>query len=96
MKYMPPVTISFSSLNHLTVKGAVPVKAVLKQTVAPGMTSWLSGFCVNAGGSGCHQQSKDSFHVSMILHHSCTQHDKIRQTQMTFDIKCAAGVFKSS
>lgn len=96
MKYMPPVTISFSSLNHLTVKGAVPVKAVLRQTVAPGMTSWLFGFCVNAGGSGCHQQSKYSFQVSIILHQSSKEHDKIKQRLMTFDIKCAACVLESS
>lgn len=59
MKYEPPVIISFSSLNHFTAKGAVPVKAVLKETVVPGITSWLSGFTVNTGGSGGHKENKD-------------------------------------
>lgn len=51
MNRVPPVKISFSSLNHLTDKGAVPVKAALKQTVVPGITSWFSGFNINTGGS---------------------------------------------
>lgn len=55
MKYVPPETISLSSLNHLTVNGAVPVKAAVKETVVPGITSWLSGFTVNVGGSGSHK-----------------------------------------
>lgn len=74
---MPPVTISFSSLNHLIAKGAVPVKAALKETLAPGITSWFSGFSVNAGGSGGHQQSTDSLHVSMkALKRYNTKHTK--------------------
>lgn len=56
MKHEPPVTISLSSMNHLTVKGAVPVKAVWKETVDPGLTSWLSGFTVKTGGSGGHKK----------------------------------------
>lgn len=65
MKYEPPVTISLSSLNHLTASGAVPVKAALKATVVPGITSWLSGFTVNNGGSGGHKENKFAFYVSM-------------------------------
>ena len=51
IKYEPPVEISFSSLNHLTARGAVPVKADFKETVEPGITSRFSGFAVKAGGS---------------------------------------------
>ena len=51
MKYEPPVEISFSSLNHLTVRGAVPVKADFKETAQPGITFRFSGFTVKAGGS---------------------------------------------
>lgn len=55
MKNVPPETISLSSLNHLTVTGAVPVKAALKVMVVPGITSWPSGVSVNVGGSGSHK-----------------------------------------
>lgn len=41
MKQLPPVNISLSSLNHLIVKGAVPVNAAFRTTVVPGITSWL-------------------------------------------------------
>lgn len=52
MKYFPPVKISFSSLNHLTVSGADPVKSDFKTTCDPGDASRDSGFEVKAGGSG--------------------------------------------
>ena len=51
IKYEPPVEISFSSLNHLTARGTVPVKADFKEIVEPSFTSRLSGFTVKAGGS---------------------------------------------
>lgn len=51
MKQAPPVNISLSSLNHLIIKGAVPVNAAFRTTVVPGITSWLSGFKVKTGGS---------------------------------------------
>lgn len=39
MKQLPPVNISFSSLNHLIVKLGVPVKAAFKTTLDPGIAS---------------------------------------------------------
>lgn len=79
MKYVPPVIISLSSLNHLTAIGAVPVKAALKATVVPGITSWLSGFTVNTGGSGGHKQNKFAFHVSMKSFKDFTQQTEAQQ-----------------
>jgi len=54
MKQVPPVNISLSSLNHLIIKGAVPVNAAFRTTVVPGITSWLSGFKEKTGGSKVH------------------------------------------
>lgn len=39
MKQLPPVNISFSSLNHLIVKFGVPVKAAFKIILDPGIAS---------------------------------------------------------
>lgn len=38
MKQFPPVKISFSSLNHLTTRGADPVKMDFNTTLDPGAT----------------------------------------------------------
>lgn len=42
---------SVSSLNHLTVKGAVPLKAPLKRTVVLGRAACDSGGTTKLGGS---------------------------------------------
>lgn len=42
---------SVSSLNHLTVKGGVPLNAPLKRTVALGRAAWDSGSVTKLGGS---------------------------------------------
>lgn len=78
MKYEPPLVISFSSLNHLTAKGAVPVKAVLKDTVVPGIVSWFSDVTVNTGGSGGHERKQSAFNVSM---QSVTQETEAQHKQ---------------
>lgn len=42
---------SVSSLNHLTVKGGVPVNVPLKRTVVLGRAAWDSGSMTKLGGS---------------------------------------------
>lgn len=42
---------SVSSLNHLTVKGGVPLNVPLKRTVALGTAAWDSGSVTKLGGS---------------------------------------------
>lgn len=42
---------SVSSLNHLTVKGGVPLNVPLKRTVALGRAAWDSGSVTKLGGS---------------------------------------------
>lgn len=59
MKHFPPVKISFSSLNHLTTRGADPLKADVKTTLDPGEASWDSGFTVKTGGSGVIWEEKE-------------------------------------
>lgn len=86
--------ISFSSLNHLTDKGAVPVKVALKTTVLPGMTSWFSGFCLNTGGSGDHSQNTLAFHVSTKSYNK--NRHKRSQAFITFDIERATGFLEAS
>lgn len=39
MKQLPPVKISFSSRNHLTLKLGVPANVAFNATVEPGITS---------------------------------------------------------
>lgn len=51
VKQVGPVMSSVSSLNHLTLKGAVPLKETLKRTVALGTAAWLSGWITMLGGS---------------------------------------------
>lgn len=67
MKHFPPVKISFSSLNHLTTRGAEPVKADNITTFDPGEASWDSGLTVKTGGSGVNWEKK-SKHSNPTIH----------------------------
>lgn len=51
VKHVGPVMSSVSSLNHLTVKGGVPLNVPLKRTVALGRAAWDSGSVTKLGGS---------------------------------------------
>lgn len=51
MKQVGPVMSSVSSLNHLTIKGGVPLNVHLKRTVALGIAAWDSGSITKLGGS---------------------------------------------
>lgn len=42
---------SVSSLNHLTMKGGVPLNVPLKRTVELGRAAWDSGNVTKLGGS---------------------------------------------
>lgn len=46
-----PDTNSLLPLNHLTLKGGVPLKTLVKVRLIPGKTSTESGVCSKDGGS---------------------------------------------
>ena len=99
IKYEPPVEISFSSLNHLTTRGAVPVKADFKETVEPSFTSRLSGFTVKAGGSRktmvTNSRSSSTYSQNGSL---CSYTDQwyLNATFLTFDTESSSVVLLTS
>lgn len=51
MVHESPDTSSLLPLNHLTLKGGVPLKMLVNVRLTPGKTSTESGVCSKDGGS---------------------------------------------
>lgn len=66
MRQVGPVISSKSSLNHLTLKGGVPLNVPLKRTVALGTVAWDSGRVTKLGGSA-HKEMEQALKAVLKL-----------------------------